>query len=75
VLAVPALGQVEGEPVPAVAGGTSSDGEQVAADGGGAGPGVPAAGQRASGPEQVMGDGGDGQPGGVGGELPGCSLN
>jgi hypothetical protein len=65
---------VEGEPVPAVAGSTSSDGDEVAADGGGAGPGVAAAGQRAGGPEQVVGDGSGGQPGGVGGELPGRQV-
>jgi hypothetical protein len=59
---------VEGEA--AGAGGAGGDGDQLAADGGGAGPGVPAAGEGASGPGQVMGDGGDGQPDGVGGELP-----
>ena len=42
-LAVPAFGQVEGAAAPAVAGGPSGDGDQIAADGGGAGPGVAAA--------------------------------
>ena len=70
MLAVPALGQVQGEAAAAVAGGAGGDGDQVAADGGGAGPGVAAAGEGAGGADQVVGDGGDGQPGGVGGELP-----
>jgi hypothetical protein len=71
VLTVPAFGQVQGEAAPAVAGGAAGDGDQVAADGGRAGPGVGAAGERAGGPDQVVGDGGDGQPGGVGAELDG----
>ena len=54
----------------AVARGAGGDGDQVAADGGRAGPGVAAAGEGTGGAEQVAGDGGDGQPGGVGGELP-----
>ena len=53
-----------------MAGGAGGDGDQVAADRGGAGPGVAAAGESAGGTEQVVRDGGDGQPGGVGGELP-----
>jgi len=65
VLAVPALGQVQGELAAAVAGGAGGDGDQVAADGGRAGPGVAAAGQDAGGAQEVVGDGGDGQPGGV----------
>jgi hypothetical protein len=70
VLAVPAFGQVQGDAVPAVAGGPRGDGDQVAADGRRAGPGVAAAGQGAGGAQQVAGDGGDGEPGGVGVEFP-----
>jgi hypothetical protein len=69
-LAVPAFGQVEGEPVPAVAGGPGGDGDQVAADGGGPGLRVPAAGQGPGGAQEVLRDGGDGEPGGVGVEVP-----
>jgi hypothetical protein len=60
VLAVPALGQVQGEAAPAVAGRAAGDGDQVAADGGRACPGVAAAGESAGGPDQVAGDGGGG---------------
>ena len=43
VAAVPAFGQVQGELAAAVAGGPGGDGDQVAADGGGAGLRVAAA--------------------------------
>jgi hypothetical protein len=46
----------------------------VAADGGGAGPGVAAAGEGAGGAHDVVRDGGDGQPGGVGAELAGRQV-
>jgi hypothetical protein len=68
VVAVPAFGQVQGQAAPAVACGPGGDGDQVAADGGCADPGVAAAGEGAGGAEQVVREGGDGQPGGVGGE-------
>jgi len=71
---VPAFGQVESEQAAAGPGGAGGDGDQVAADGGRAGPGVAAAGQGAGGAEQVVGDGGDGEPGGVGVELPGRQV-
>jgi len=70
VLAVPAVGQVQGELAAAVAGGPGGDGDQVAADRGGAGLRVAAAGQDAGSAQEVVREGGDGQPGGVGGELP-----
>jgi len=69
VRAVPAFGQVDGEAAPAVAGGPAGDGDQVAADGGRAGPGVAAPGEGTGCPDQVVRDGGDGEPGGVGGEF------
>jgi hypothetical protein len=75
VLAVPALGQAKGDQAAAVAGGTGGDGDEVAADGGLAGPGVTAAGESAGGAQQVVRDGGDGEPGGAGGALPRRSLN
>src|ERR1700722_14926381 len=74
VLAVPVLGQVEGEVPAAVPGGAGGDRDQVPADRHGAGLGVEQAGQGAGGAQQVVGDGRDGQPGGVRGEVPGGQV-
>ena len=52
---VPAFGQVQGEVAAAVAGGAGRDVDEVAADGGAAGPGVGEAGQGAGGAQQVAG--------------------
>jgi hypothetical protein len=71
LLAVPALGQVEGEVSPAVAGGAGGDGDQVAADGRCAGFRVQGAGQGARRADQVLRHGGDDQPGGIGVENTG----
>jgi hypothetical protein len=65
---MPAFGQVQGEVAAAVAGGAGGDVDQVAADGGAAGPGVGQAGQGSGGAQQVVADGGEGEPGRVGGE-------
>lgn len=74
MFAVPAFGQVKDEVASCAAGCPGGDGDEVAADGGGAGPGVHRAGEGAGGAEQVLGDGRDDQPGGVGGECPGWQV-
>ena len=52
----------------AVAGGAGRHRDEVAADGGAAGPGAGEAGQGSGGAQEVAGKGGASQPGGVGGE-------
>ena len=66
VFAVPAFWEVEGDVAAGGAGDAGGDGDQVAAERGGAGFGVGEAGQGAGGAGQVERDGGGGQPGGVG---------
>src|SRR5262249_3313787 len=68
LFAVVADGQVEDEVPVAVAGGPRTEGDEVAADGGGAGLRVTAAGEGAGGAQQVVRDRGDDEPGGVRGE-------
>jgi hypothetical protein len=67
-LAVPAVGQVQGEVAAAVAGGAGGDVDEVAAQGGASGLDAGEAGQGPGGAQQVVADGGAGEPGGVGGE-------
>jgi len=69
VLAVPGQRQVQGQVTASVPGQAGGDIDEVGADGGAAGPGVPRGGQGAGRAEQVVGDGCEGEPGGVGGEL------
>jgi hypothetical protein len=68
VLAVPSVGQVEGDAAASVAGDPGSDVDEVAAQGGATGLAECRAGERSGGAEQVAADRGAGQPGGVGGE-------
>jgi hypothetical protein len=75
VLAVPALGQVEGEVAAAVPGGAGGHGDQVAADGRGPGPGEVQGRQGAGGAQQVVRHGRDRQPRGVRGEHPGWHMS
>ena len=58
----------------AVAGGAGGDGDEVAADGGGAGPGEAGAGEGPGGAQQVEGHGRDDQPRGVRVEVPGREV-
>ena len=74
VLAVPASGRVKGEVPSAVAGGAGGDGDEVAADGGGAGLRVQRAGQCPGGAQQVLRDGGDDRPDRVRGETAGWEM-
>jgi hypothetical protein len=67
-LAVPAVGEVDGEVAAAVPGGARGHVDEVTADGGAPGPGVGEAGRGTGGAEQVAADGGEGEPGRVGGE-------
>jgi hypothetical protein len=69
-LAVPALGQVQGDVAAAVASDPGADADQLAADGQAARFGAGRAGQGGGGAGQVMADGSTGDPGGVGGEMP-----
>ena len=75
MLAVPALGQVQGEATAAVPGGAGGDGDQVAADGRGPGLGEGQAGQGAGGAEQVVRHGCDRQPGRIRGKYPGRHMS
>lgn len=74
LLAVPAVGQVDGEVAVAVAGGPCGDIDEVAAQCGAAGLGVGQARQRSGGPQQVAADRGERQPGGVRGERAGGKV-
>jgi len=72
---VPVLGEVHGEVAAAVAGDASRDGDELAADGGAAGPWVEAPGQGPGGAGQVRADGGQGEPRGAGREMPGGQVS
>jgi hypothetical protein len=74
MFAVVARGQVEDEVAAAVPGGACGEGDEVAADGGGAGLRVPAAGEGPGGAQQVVRHGRDDQPGGVRGENTGGQV-
>jgi hypothetical protein len=69
-----ARGQVEDEVPAAVAGGAGADGDEVAADRGGAGLRVPAAGEGPGGAQQVVRYCRDDEPGGVRREMPGGQV-
>jgi hypothetical protein len=75
LLAVVATGQVEGQVAAAVPGGPCGHRDQVAADGGGPGSRVTAAGAGTDGTQQVMRHRGEHEPGGVRGEDAGGKMS
>ena len=67
-------GQVQDQVPVAVAGGPGGHGDQVAADGGGARPGVAGPGAGSGGAQQVVRHGGEDEPGPVCGEMTGWQV-